>query len=162
MYLSASDQLIQILTAAADKMGENIRPIAEAVGGYAESGPTFDESGDYLCGTCQLRLEPNQCATVKGPISMTAGSCYQYIKGEQKFQKPFEHQFDQDKAGYSERPNLKGFGCKRCEYVQDADVKDSEGRDKFCKFWGMTVIPNACCFRNSSEDDKWAPGEENG
>lgn len=158
--MSSSEDLVQIILAeAADKLGDKMRPIAELVGGYAESGPTFDPDGDYLCGTCKLRLEPDACVTVKGKISMTTGSCYQYVKGPQEFQKPLEIQFDQDKAGYSERPNDKGFGCKRCEYTEDAAVKDSQGRDKFCKVWQMLIIGNACCYRNDSEDDVWAPGQ---
>ena len=154
------EDLVQIILAeAGDTLGERIRPIAEAVGGYAESGPTFDPDGDYLCGTCKLRLEPDACVTVSGKISMTTGSCYQYIKGDQEFKKPFEIQFTQNKAGYSERSNDKAFGCKNCEYSEEAKIKDSKGRESWCQFWNMGIIPEACCYRSDSEDDVWAPGE---
>ena len=40
------------------------RAKAEAWALYAESGPSFDPSGDYLCGTCEMCSGTDQCLTV--------------------------------------------------------------------------------------------------
>lgn len=123
--------------------------IATASAGYAESGPTFDPSGDYLCGTCIFRLMPDKCAVMKGKISMETGSCISWYKGDQAYTEPFKHQATQMQLIYTERPNVKGFGCKRCEYSKDG----------YCAQWKMQVEPNACCFANEGPDDVLAPGD---
>jgi hypothetical protein len=120
---------------------------------YAESGEAYDPKGDYLCGTCNMRTGENQCSRVDGDISFTAGSCRLYHLGAPENKAPMPKKFDKVDAGYTERPNVKGFGCKRCEYGSEAGEPDSAGRPSWCSFWGMHVIPDACCAENEGEDD---------
>jgi len=120
--------------------------------GYADSGPTYDPSGNYLCGGCSFRLLPDKCAVVKGKISMTTGGCIIYHHGPSLYEEPLPHQFPQDQVIYTERPNVKGFGCKRCEYG-----KDEGRRTPHCTQWDFYVDPNACCFANEGPDDVVAP-----
>ena len=71
--------------------------------GYAESGPTFDPSGNYLCGTCSFRLMPDKCAIVRGDIDMQTGGCIIYHHGPEFYDKPLAHQFPQEQVVYTER-----------------------------------------------------------
>jgi hypothetical protein len=64
-----------------------------------------------------------------------------------------KHKFTKEDAKYTERPNVKGFGCHRCEYGGEAKQADSEGRESWCSFWGMHIVPNACCAENEGDDD---------
>jgi hypothetical protein len=81
---------------------------------------------------------------------MTTGCCYAWYIGGQKYDEPLPHQFEPAQMGYTERPKEKGFGCKRCEYMEE---------DGNCKQWDFKVIPNACCYANEGPDDV-TPGME--
>jgi len=121
---------------------------------YAESGPTFDPDGKYLCESCDMRKGTDQCMRVHGPISFSDGGCRIYVYGkEAENEADMPTKLTQLEATYSERPKEKAFGCKNCEYSAEAKKPDSAGRPSWCKFWGIHIIPTACCFRNDSEDD---------
>jgi len=113
----------------------------------------FDPSGNYLCGTCDMRRGTDECARVNGPISFTTGSCRLYHLGDPETDAPMKHKFTKEDAKYTERPHVKGFGCHRCEYGSEAQGEDPEGRKSWCSFWGMHVVPNACCAENEGDDD---------
>lgn len=113
----------------------------------------FDPSGNYLCGTCDMRRGTNECARVDGEINFAAGSCRLYHLGDPETDPPMKNKFTKEDVDYTERPNVKGFGCKRCEYGSEAQGEDPEGRKSWCSFWGMHVVPNACCAENEGEDD---------
>lgn len=71
---------------------------------------------------------------------------------------PDEAQETKAEAGYSERPEAKGFGCSRCEYsVQSVQL---EGKS-WCSFWGLHIKPLACCSEEDGPDLILAPGEKN-
>jgi hypothetical protein len=124
---------------------------------YAESGPAFDPDGDYLCGTCEMRAGTDSCLTVgrkgEGPISFTTGTCRIYRRGDPLQIDPLPKKLSKSDALYAERPNVKGFGCKRCEYGAPANFPDPDGRPSWCVQWGMHVLPNACCDKNEGPDD---------
>lgn len=128
---------------------------------YAERGTAFDPTGKYLCGTCHERLEPDSCMWVSGKIDMDCGSCRLYVHGpDQQATKRAPQQLTQIESQYAERPETHGFGCSRCEYGSEAKKSDSGGRKSWCSFWGLHVIPNACCAMEDGEDMIDAPGEE--
>ena len=103
----------------------------------------YDESGNYLCGTCDMRREPSQCARVEGEIDLTAGGCKLYHIGKPETDPPMKKKFSREEARYSEHEG--GFGCHRCEYGSKAKAADEEGRESWCSFWGMHIDPMACC-----------------
>lgn len=128
---------------------------------YAEEGPTYDPAGKYLCKTCDMRKDPDQCMRVEGPISFDTGGCRIYIHGEEPETAPeMPQKLSQTEAAYTERPNVKSFGCWQCEYGGEAKEKDDDGRGSWCKFWGLHVIPTACCFKNTGSDDVFAPADK--
>jgi hypothetical protein len=135
-----------------------IRAIAEKIGAYAESGPTFDPGGRYLCGTCCFRDGKSACTHVSGKISMVIGSCFIWFIGEPINQAVGE-KLTQIESMYSERPKAKGFGCSRCSMASKAKKVDTDGRPSWCDFWGMHVQPKACCFMENGPDLVEAPGE---
>ena len=141
---------------------EIVRAFMMATAHYAEVGaPTYDPEGEYLCGTCVVREEPDSCTTVSGQISMTDGSCANWYKGD-----PTEplitiaQKYTQKEAGYGERPDEKGFGCwPRCGHAKEAKAADEDGRGTWCGLWAVHVTERACCDRESGDDYKDAPGE---
>jgi len=138
--------------AASNDLKESaIRDYATSIGFYAESGPTFDPKGKYLCGTCCFRLGEKACDLVSGKISMTTGSCMMWRIGEPVGLK-VKQKLTQIEAQYAERPKAKGFGCSRCEYGQKAEKPDAQGRESWCTFWQMHIKPPACCFREDGPD----------
>ena len=120
---------------------------------YAEYGPTFDPEGDYLCGSCDMRLNADDCMRVEGTISFKTGSCRIYTKGDPENEDPMPTKLTQIEVAYSERPTVMGFGCSRCEYGIQAKAKDGVGRPLWCSLWGIHVQPKACCFKNTNSDD---------
>lgn len=124
---------------------------------YAESGPGYDPSGDYLCGTCNMRSGTDQCLRVgrpgEGPISFTDGTCRIYQIGEPLSDAPMPTKLTKTETGYTERPNEKGFGCWRCDYGAAAIAPDFAGRESWCSRWGCHVLPSACCDQNEGIDD---------
>jgi hypothetical protein len=103
----------------------------------------FDPDGNYLCGTCDMRQGTNECMRVDGPISFEKGSCRLYHRGDPENQPPMEKKFTQAEAKYAEQEG--GFGCHRCEYGSEAKAPDPHGRKSWCAFWGMHIVPLACC-----------------
>lgn len=154
---------------------ESIRRMMTKLAYYAESGDTFDPEGNYLCGTCRLRVAPKEgedrgkCLWVnegKSGISMGSGSCDMYKHGLVAFgpEMALEHKFSQVDAGYAERPKEHGFGCKRCEYAESAK-KDADGRELVCKNFETDGVrphiqPKACCMAHDGYDMVLAPGEK--
>jgi hypothetical protein len=138
----------------------HVREEAKGWAQYAEEADnteeikSYDPSGNYLCGTCDMRRGTNECARVDGEISFTTGSCRLFHLGDPETDPPMKNKFSKEDAKYAERPNEKGFGCKRCEYGSEAKKADSEGRESWCSFWGMHVVPTACCAENEGDDDK--------
>lgn len=125
-------------------------------GDYAEGGPTYDPNGDYLCGSCAMRADKQYCTHVVGPINFGTGSCRIYEIGPSSGT-PLPQKLTQIEVAYTERPTVRGFGCKRCEFGDTALVPDSIGRKLWCSFWGCHVMENACCFKNTGDDDVFAP-----
>ena len=151
-----------------EKREARIRKNMELMAHYAESGPTFDPDGNYLCGTCYYRQVMDwatlpACYTVSGKISMETGSCAQYVIGNPDSEwnpLPVAERYTQIEAMYGERPEAKGFGCApRCGWGEPAREKDSEGRTTWCTFFGTRVMDKACCDREGGPDLKEAPGE---
>jgi hypothetical protein len=142
-----------------DELKESaIRDFATSVGYYAEKGPLFDPDGKYLCGECCFREEPHSCDLVSGRILMKIGSCMMWRIGQPVGLK-VKKKLSQIEAGYAERGKSKAFGCSRCEYGSKAKKADSNGRPSWCGFWGMRIVPLACCFQEAGPDSKDAPGE---
>jgi hypothetical protein len=135
-----------------------VRDLATRIGYYAEHGPLFDPEGKYLCDDCCLRDEPKACTHVSGKISMDTGSCMLYTIGS-PINLPVGQKLTQIEANYAERPKAKGFGCSRCGWYKQAKKADKDGRPAWCGWWGMHVIPFACCFAEGGPDMKVAPGE---
>ena len=136
---------------------EELRQELVIWGDYAEDGPSFDQEGKYLCGSCQMRSNETFCTRVVSPISFETGSCRIFIIGDEGGGEPMPQKLTQIQAAYTERPEVKGFGCTRCEYGGEAKEEDSEGRKGWCSFWGCHVEPLACCFMNTGDDDVFAP-----
>jgi hypothetical protein len=128
---------------------EMIREMISRHAAYAESGKTFDPKGTYLCGDCDMRIEPKGCMVVKGSISMEHGSCT-WWEGGKPIGKPFPKKADPWLVGYGERS--KGFGCSRCEYAVVAKQPDDDNRKLWCGFWGTRVKDTACCEENDGHD----------
>lgn len=128
---------------------------------YAEDGPTFDSEGKYLCGTCKLRSGEDLCTHVVSPISFETGSCRIYINGDSEDSEPLPQKLTQIESAYTERPNVKGFGCSRCMFGAEAKEEDEDGRTYWCAFWGLRVQELACCFKNTGDDDVYAPVKGN-
>lgn len=126
----------------------HVRKEVESWAQYAEDGESFDPTGDYFCGTCDMRSGDDECLRVAGKISFGGGGCRLYRKGDPEQQPPMKEKLSKEDAGYEERPE--GFGCKRCEYGGVAEEPDSEGRPGWCGFWGMHITPNACCAENDA------------
>lgn len=120
---------------------------------YAESGPSYDPKGGYECGKCDMRYDSDKCTHVEGTISFDAGSCRLFILGpELEGKPPLKHQLTQIEAQYGERPKTKAFGCQNCEYGAEAKKPDSKGRKSWCTYFGLHVIPTACCAMEEGED----------
>jgi 8-oxo-dGTP pyrophosphatase MutT (NUDIX family) len=134
------------------------RALAVEMSEYAESGDRFDPKGDYLCKDCSQMDLPAACGTVSGLISDNTGSCRYWLKDIPLVQ--LEEKFTPEEASYTERPNWKEFGCKKCLFGTEAKAPDSEGRPSWCSWWGIHVLPNACCAKNEGDDD-FQPQEEN-
>lgn len=124
---------------------------------YAEDGPTFDPEGKYLCESCEMRSGDSSCTHVVSPISFDSGSCRIYINGDSEEGEPLPQKLTQIEAAYTERPNVKAFGCTRCMYGKEAKAPDEDDRTYWCAFWGCHVAELACCFKNSGDDDVVAP-----
>ena len=112
----------------------------------------FDPAGNYLCGTCDMRMGEKECQRVEGDISMESGSCRLFHLGEPENGHQMVKPFTKEEAKYGEHEG--GFGCHRCEYGGAAAAKDPEGRDSWCSFWGMHVVQNACCAEWDKDDKK--------
>lgn len=148
------------------------RQTAARISQYADSGcgnpRTLDKNGRYLCGGYKghenhgcnkFRIgeeqSPGSCLIVEGDINPTEGSCpwwesYYAGDAELKYARPFTKQI----ARYSERPGGEGYSCMRCEYGQDqAKKSDSQGRNRWCKFYGMRVEDSSCCAENDAVGD---------
>jgi hypothetical protein len=144
--------LVQInINSSADNTEEQNRAKATRTGYYAESGPRYDPSGKYLCGTCNGRMRTNKCSRVHGTISFTTGSCKTYKIGRVATKKESVILSQKD-AIYTERPNDKTFGCHRCQYGVKAAEPDGK-RTLDCKEWNCLVLPTACCEKNKGKDD---------
>lgn len=138
-----------------------VRSLAELAAFYDEAGPRYDPEGNYLCGTCCLRDGNSSCLWVSGKISLTIGSCNIYIHGDE-LGKDFDlgkEKFSQEVVGYAERPEAKGFGCKRCVHGAEAKEPDVDGRKSWCNEWGTHIRKNACCQKHNGPDMVNAPGE---
>lgn len=157
----AAEEKLYEDTGKYDEAHENhLRAELERWACYAESGPTFDPAGKYLCGRCDMRKGDVDCMRVESPISLKIGSCMIYTYGATpEKDPPMPRKLTQIEAKYSERPVSKRFGCIGCEYSAEAKEKDSAGRPSWCRFWGVHIQPKACCMMNDAPDDR-APGAE--
>ncbi len=139
-----------------------IREMIELLSHYAESGPTYDPTGRYVCGSCNMRIpDEGRCTHVDGPVSMRYGGCRKYMRGDPIGKShALPRKMTQTSASYAERPQVLGFGCyPRCMYGAIAAKPDSQGRTIWCSFWGLHVRPTACCDQNDGPDSVDAPGE---
>lgn len=137
---------------------DHLRSELEVWADYAEDGPTFDPEGKYLCGTCDMRMGEDNCMRVVSPIDFETGGCRIYVHGEEPEEgEAMPQKLTQIEAAYTERPEVKGFGCGRCMYGGEAKQEDSDGRKGWCSFWGCHVQTLACCFKNTGDDDVLAP-----
>lgn len=133
-----------------------IRKLIENQAAYAESGPTFDLAGKYLCRSCAYfsgdrgSAADGKCRAVEGAISGSTGSCRLWtIEGAEV--PKIKWKLSQMAADYAERPEDKGFGCSRCEYQTKTKTPDGE-RTLWCGFWGLRVMPLACCSEEDGPD----------
>lgn len=135
---------------------DNVRSLMELTSFYDEAGPRSDPDGNYLCGTCKLRSGTGACLFVVGDISFTTGSCNIYINGTEPLGEEFalKEKLSPQDVGYAERPEAKGFGCKRCEYGGEAVAPDPDGRASWCREWGVHIRSSACCMRHDGPDMK--------
>lgn len=157
-FIKTDPDALFVDTGEYDEDKENdIREEITIWGDYAEDGPTFDPDGKYLCATCGMRSGEDGCTTVVSPISFDTGSCRIYMRGDAEEHEVIPQKLTQIEAAYTERPNVKGFGCSRCMYGGEAKEVDSDGRKGWCTFWGCHVEPLACCFKNQGDDDVFAP-----
>lgn len=157
MLKATSDELYED-TGEYDEVAEdNLREDLEIWADYAEDGDTFDPEGKYLCETCEFRSGDDQCTRVVSPISFETGGCRIYVIGDPDDEPPMPQKLTQIEAAYTERPKTKAFGCQNCIYSSEAKEEDSEGRPSWCSFWGLHIMPLACCFKNTGEDDVFAP-----
>lgn len=130
----------------------NRRRIASEMAQYAESGSAFDPAGDYLCKTCTQMDLPKSCGVVAtNKINPEDTSCRYWVNDIPLVQ--LQMKFSPKETGLTSRPNWKGFGCKRCVYGSEAKVPDSKGRPSWCSWFGIHVLPNACCAKNEGDDD---------
>ncbi len=145
------------------KKEKMVREMMGQLAFYSEDtdSPIYDPEGLYICEDCNMALKPNGCTHVSGNISMVDGGCQIWKRGEQmgkEDQLPIK--ISQLEANYGERPEAKGFGCfPRCQYADKAKGVDEEGRSVWCGYWGVHVMPKACCFEHSGKDLVVAPGE---
>jgi hypothetical protein len=128
---------------------------------YDEDGPTFDPEGKYLCGSCYYRQlmdsgDVNACHIVDGETKMDIGTCMFYRFGNPDPEwnpLPMAQKFTRAEAGYSERPQAKGFGCfPRCGHADVAEGPDKDGRGIWCDQFGVHVVPKACCYFEGGKD----------
>lgn len=130
----------------------NRRRIASEMAQYAESGSAFDPAGDYLCKTCTQMDLPKSCGVVAtNKINPEDTSCRYWVNDIPLVQ--LQMKFSPKETDLTSRPNWKGFGCKRCVYGSEAKVPDSKGRPSWCSWFGIHVLPNACCAENEGDDD---------
>ena len=115
---------------------------AEEADNTAEIKP-YDPSGEYLCGTCDMRRGRGGCMRVEGPVSFERGGCRLYHLGDPETDPPMKEKLSKAEAKYGEHDG--GFGCRRCKYGAEAKGRDPDGRGSFCSFWGTHVVPEACC-----------------
>ena len=100
-----------------------------------------------------MRRKNNECLRVEGKISFENGGCALHHKGDPEDMPPMEKKLSKEEAHYEER-TPPGFGCRRCEYSAKAKKEDGDGRASWCSFWGLHVIPNACCAMNDRIEGK--------
>jgi len=140
---------------------EEKRKLMAEMAFYAESGPTFDPDGEYLCSSCLYRMVMdwdtlNACYIVSGETKMDVGTCMFYRRGTPDSESnplPMGIKYSQAEAGYSERPKAKGFGCyPRCGHASVAEGQDKDGRPTWCGQFGVHVQPKACCYFEGGSD----------
>ena len=140
---------------------DSVRKLMEEMAFYAENGPTWDPDGKYLCGSCYYRKVMDwgatpYCYIVEGGINLETGSCqfYRYGTPDSEWNPiPMKTQYTKEVAQYSERPEVKGFGCfPRCEYGGKAKAPDKDGRDIWCAQFGVHVREKACCAFEDGKD----------
>jgi len=142
-----------------EKEESQTRSLIEQFANYAESGPTFDPQGRYLCGACSFRQGDASCGIVSGRISFRTGGCRLWTR-QTLPRDSWPHKLTQSEADYAERPEAKGFGCSpRCEYGKPARQTAGMGRGIWCEFWGLHVKAFACCAEEDGPDLKLAPNE---
>lgn len=145
------------------KQEDSIRRLMEETENYAESGPTFDPEGRYLCGSCIYRSDDSDrtdCAVLDEHVSNIHGSCHQYYRGSALGKKlDFFPKGTYEETGYGERPKSKGFGCARCGMAEKANKTDSKGRTLWCNGFHCHVQSRACC-RQESGPDLITPGSK--
>ena len=155
-----------------EKKEAKTRQMIAELAQYAEKGSTFDPSGQYLCGSCNMRIvvagkDRGHCTHVASGtsgISMSIGGCRKYMIGEPiGKERSLPLKSSQKNSAYAEVPKTGGFGCfPRCLYgelARDAKTR-KDGRLAWCGFWGAHVKPKACCDEQSAPDMVDHPGEK--
>lgn len=139
---------------------------------------TFDPSGRYLCGgygndvaqSCNLyipgeeKYEVGRCTIFgQSAISGNRGTCdwWKRFAGEIQPEPIACPNGAQKRDGvYIEDPTGEGVGCLRCPHGSKALEADPQGRELFCRFFGVHVEDKACCSFNGRnpvitfQDDK--------
>lgn len=138
---------------------------ADALG--AGNGRLYDPFGRYLCGgflndeiqSCnkyqpgEENYEVGKCVVFgDSPISGPRGSCnwWENFAGKIDPEPWASPNSAQPRDGvYVEDPTGQGFGCSpRCPHGSKAKSPDPQGRDIFCRFFGVHVQHKACCGFN--------------
>lgn len=147
----------------------HIRETAAALSKYADEfygdPGIYDPTGRYLCGgfrqdepaSCNKyrpgsadQYDSGKCVIFDGDISGNLGTCdfWERYKGLIDPELQLAMPFPRDRR-YVEYPDGEGAGCQRCFWGSGLAIRpDSQGRNLFCRWYGMRVTPTACCAEN--------------
>ncbi len=116
---------------------------------------TYDETGAYICSTCNKR-EGTECLIRIKNLSKPdyQGCAYWEMTnaGDPEGRYSPDGKLEDKRIGFGETKNPKGWGCIRCEYYISMPKPDSENRPGWCKKKGHTVEMNSCCWDNDPID----------
>ncbi len=101
-----------------------------------------DKPDDHKCGSCFMRLAPNQCTVVEGAINFGQGVCSFWAEGnEAKVEDSKPEKMSYVTSGYVESPSIEfKINCETCQHYQ------TQEKDGFCKLWAAKVKPGQCCM----------------
>lgn len=145
-------------TAEDEVRWKKIRMNAARISSYQDSKcgsfpHTFDPTGSYVCGICNMYAHGGECVIREKPVDrpflQSCGYWETKNAGDTELRYCPDGKLSDERIAFGSTDSSLGFGCIRCEYGQQMlPYEDSEGRPRWCAKKGMPVECEACCAEN--------------